>query len=248
MDNGFRGHESRGGLSGFNAGAARNVEAKYDAGLRTHMLGVYRNMGLGLVITGLVAFAVASTPALAAAIFGTPLKWVAIFAPLAFIMFFTFRIEKMTDAGARTAFYAFSAVMGVSLASVFLVFTGASIAQAFFSAAGMFLAMSLWGYTTGRDLTKMGSFLMMGLIGIVIASVVNIFVGSSALQMAVSIIGVVVFTGLTAWDTQRIKSEYMAYAGTQAVAKLQVMGALSLYLNFVNLFQMLLTLFGQRED
>lgn len=236
------------GFSAFNAGAARNVEARYDAGLRQHMLGVFRNMGIGLVITGLVAAGIASSPALTAAIFGTPLKWVAIFAPLAFVFFFTFRIDKMTDAGARTAFFAFSAVMGVSMASIFLVFTGASIATAFFAAAGMFLTMALWGYSTGRDLSKMGSFLMMGLIGIILASLVNIFVGSSALQMAVSVIGVLVFTGLTAWDAQRIKSEYIAYAGTQALGKLQVMGALSLYLNFVNLFQMLLSLTGEREN
>lgn len=229
-------------------GRARADNAALDAGLRSHMLGIYRNMGLGLVITGIVAALIGMTPALYQPIFGTPLKWVAIFAPLAFVFFFTFRIEKMTDAGARTAFFAFSAVMGVSLASVFIIFTGASIAQAFFAAAAMFLGMSLWGYTTGRDLTKMGSFLMMGLIGIVIASVINIFLGSSALQLAVSIIGVVVFTGLTAWDTQRLKSEYLYYAGTQALGKLQVMGALSLYLNFVNLFQMLLSLTGQRED
>ncbi|MET0250461.1 MAG: Bax inhibitor-1/YccA family protein [Sphingobium sp.] len=226
-------------------GASRSVDT--DAGLRAHMLGVFRNMGIGLVITGLVAFFVANTPVLAAAIFGTPLKWVAIFAPLAFVFFFSFRIEKMSTATARMAFWAFSAVMGVSLASVFLVFTGASIAQAFFSAAIMFLAMALWGYTTKRDLTKVGSFLIMGLIGILVASVINIFVGSSALQMVVSILGVVIFTGLTAWDTQRIKSEYFAYAGHEMAAKMQVMGALSLYLNFVNLFQMLLALTGERE-
>ncbi len=226
-------------------GASRSVDT--DAGLRAHMLGVFRNMGLGLVITGLVAAFIGNTPALAAAIFGTPLKWVAIFAPLAFVFFFSFRIDKMTTATARMAFWAFSAVMGVSLASVFLVFTGGSIAQAFFSAAVMFLAMALWGYTTKRDLTKMGSFLMMGLIGILVASLINIFIGSSAMQMVVSILGVVIFTGLTAWDTQRIKSDYFAFAGHEVAEKMQVMGALSLYLNFVNLFQMLLSLTGERE-
>ena len=228
-------------------GYGASQTAQTDAGLRAHMLGVFRNMGLGLVITGLVAAFVAGTPPVAAAIFGTPLKWVAMFAPLAFVFFFSFRIEKMTTAGARMAFWAFSAVMGVSLASVFLVFTGASVAQAFFSAAIMFLAMALWGYTTKRDLTKMGSFLIMGLIGIMVASVINIFVGSSAMQMVVSILGVVIFTGLTAWDVQRIKSDYFVYAGHEMAAKMQVMGALSLYLNFVNLFQMLLNLTGERE-
>lgn len=226
-------------------GASRSVDT--DAGLRAHMLGIFRNMGVGLVITGLVAFAIANTPALAAAIFGTPLKWVAIFAPLAFIFFFSFRIEKMTTAGARMAFWAFSAVMGVSMASLFLVFTGASIAQAFFSAAVMFLAMALWGYTTKRDLTKMGSFLIMGLIGIIVAGLINVFIGSSALAMVVSMLAVVIFTGLTAFDVQRFKSEYFYYAGTQAAEKMQVMGALSLYLNFVNLFQALLSLTGERE-
>lgn len=221
--------------------------AQTDIGLRAHMLGVFRNMGLGLVITGLVAALVGNTPALAAAIYGTPLKWVAIFAPLAFVFFFSFRIEKMSTATARMAFYAFAAIMGVSLGSVFLVFTGGSIAQAFFSASVMFLAMALWGYTTQRDLTKMGSFLMMGLIGIIAASLINIFIGSSAMQMVISIIGVVVFTGLTAWDVQRIKSEYFYHAGHEVAQKMQVMGALSLYLNFVNLFQMLLSLTGERE-
>ncbi len=226
-------------------GSTRTVDT--DAGLRAHMLGVFRNMGIGLVITGLVAFAVASTPVLVAAIFGTPLKWVAMFAPLAFVFFFTFRIDKMTTAGARMAFYAFSAVMGVSMASIFLVFTQASIATAFFSAAVMFLATALWGYTTKRDLTKMGTFLFMGLVGIIVAGLVNIFVGSSVLATVVSLLAVLIFNGLTAWDMQRMKSEYLYYAGTQAVEKMQVMGALSLYLNFVNIFQALLSLTGERE-
>jgi len=225
----------------------RMAGAAFDAGLRAHMLGVYRSMGLGLIVTGIVAALIGNTPALYQPIFGTPLKYVAIFAPLAFVFFFTFRIDRMTDAGARTAFYAFAAVMGVSLASIFVIFTGASIAQTFFIAASMFLGMSLWGYTTGRDLTKMGSFLMMGLIGIIVAGLVNIFLGSPVLHLVISLVGVAIFTGLTAWDTQRIKSEYAVYGGTEAAAKLQVMGALSLYLNFVNLFQLLLTFFGERE-
>ncbi|MCP4026676.1 MAG: Bax inhibitor-1/YccA family protein [Sphingomonas sp.] len=212
------------------------------------MLGIYRNMGIGLALTGLVALGVASTPALVALIFGTPLKWVAMFAPLAFVMFFSFRIDRMTTSGARTAFFAFAAVMGVSMASIFLVFTGTSIAQAFFTAAALFAGMSLWGYTTGRDLTKMSTFLMVGLIGVIGASLVNLFIGSSVLQTVVSVAGVVVFTGLTAWDTQRLKSEYFAYAGTQAAEKLAIMGALSLYLNVINLFQLLLGLMGQREE
>ena len=224
-----------------------DAAARFDEGLRRHMLGIYRNMGIGLAITGLVALAVAATPPLAALIFGTPLKWVAMFAPLAFIFFFTFRIERMSTASARTAFFAFAAVMGVSMASIFLVFTSTSIATAFFTAAAMFAGLSLWGYTTNRDLTGMGTFLFVGLIAVIGVSIVNIFIGSSMLQMLVSIVGVVVFAGLTAWDTQRLKSEYIVYGNSQAVEKLAIMGALSLYLNLINMFQLLLGLMGERE-
>jgi FtsH-binding integral membrane protein len=212
------------------------------------MLGVYNHMGLGLVVTGLTAFAVAATPALAQLIFGTPLKWVAMLAPLAFVFFMTIRFERMSAASLRTTFIAFSAVMGISMASIFLVFTGASIARTFFIAASMFMTMSLWGYTTKRDLTKAGTFLMMGLVGMIIASLVNLFLGSTVLQFVVSLVGVIVFTGLTAYDTQKAKSDYVAYAGSGQVEKLAVMSALALYLDLVNLFQLLLTFFGQRED
>jgi FtsH-binding integral membrane protein len=219
-----------------------------DAGLRRHMLGIYNQMGAGLVVTGVTALAIANTPALAGAIFGTPLKWVAMFAPLAFILFLSFRMERMSTATLRSAFVAFSAVMGVSLASIFLVFTETSIARTFFIAAGMFLSVSLWGYTTKSDLSKWTTFLFMGLIGVVIASLVNLFLASSALHFIVSVAGVIVFTGLTALDTQRAKSDYVAYAGTEHAEKLAVWSALSLYLNLVNLFQLLLTFFGQREE
>jgi FtsH-binding integral membrane protein len=176
------------------------------------------------------------------------LKWAAMFAPLAFVMFLSFRMERMSVASARMAFFAFAAVMGVSMAAVFLSFTGASIARTFFIAASMFMGMSLWGYTTKRDLTGWSSFLFMGLIGVVVASIVNLFLGSTMLQLVVSFAGIIVFVGLTAWDTQRAKSDYVAFAGTQHAEKLGIMGALSLYLNFVNLFQLLLTFFGQREE
>ncbi|ALH82167.1 hypothetical protein AN936_17930 [Sphingopyxis macrogoltabida] len=222
--------------------------AEFDAGLKRHMLRVYNYMASGVLLTGIVAMLVASTPALYQPIFGTPLKWVVMLAPLAFVFLFSFRIEKMSAATAQTMFWVFSGLMGLSLASVFLVFTGASIAQTFFVTAIMFLSMSLYGYTTGRDLSKVGSFLIMGLIGVVLASLVNLFLQSSALQLVVSIVGVIVFTGLTAWDTQNIKSQYAAHHGHEANSKLAVFGALSLYLNFVNLFQMLLTLMGQREE
>ena len=228
-------------------GAQTGAAIPFDAGLRRHMLGIYNNMGLGLVVTGAVAALVASTPALYQPIFGTPLKWVAMFAPLAFVLFLSFRMERMSAASARTAFFAFAGVMGVSMASIFLVFTETSIARTFFIAAAMFGSVSLWGYTTKSDLSKWTTFLFMGLIGVVIASIVNVFLGSSTLQLVVSIAGVIVFTGLTAWDTQRAKSDYLAFAGTPHADKLAIWGALSLYLNFVNLFQLLLHFFGQRE-
>ena len=222
-----------------------------DEGLRSFMLGVYNYMGLGLVITGLVAFVVASTPALHGPIFGTPLKWVVMLAPLGFVFFLGARIQAMSVSAAQITFWLFAAVMGLSLASIFLVFTGESIARVFFIAAATFGAVSLYGYTTKADLSRFGSFLFMGLIGIVIASLVNIFLASSALQFAVSVIGVLVFTGLTAFDTQRLKEEYLGsfqYAGGDLAAKGAIMGALSLYLNFINLFMMLLQLFGAQRE
>ena len=221
--------------------------AAFDAGLRAHMLRVYNIMGLGLVLTGIVAMLVASTPALYVPLFTTPLKWVVMLAPLAFVLFFSFRIERMTAGGAQLAFYAFSAVKGLSLASIFLVFTGTSIARTFFIAAAMFAGTSLVGYTTKRDLTNLGGFLMMGLIGVIIASIVNIFLGSTGLQFAISVIGVIVFVGLTAWDTQNIKLQYAEHHDSETSGKLAVMGALSLYLNFVNIFTLLLNLTGERE-
>jgi len=221
--------------------------AYFDEGLRQHMLRVYNFMGLGLVLTGIIAFVVAATPAIYQPIFGSPLKWVVMLAPLAFIFFFSFRIHAISAATAQALFWAFSALMGLSLASVFLVFTGTSIARTFFITATMFGATSLYGYTTKRDLSNFGSFLIMGLIGIIIASIVNIFVGSTALQFAISIIGVLVFTGLTAYDTQSIKEQYSEGFGQEANSKLAVWGALSLYLNFINIFQLLLSLTGDRE-
>ncbi|TIU64691.1 MAG: Bax inhibitor-1/YccA family protein, partial [Mesorhizobium sp.] len=185
---------------GYRMGTGVQAGAVYDEGLRKHMLRVYNYMGLGLVVTGLVAFFVASTPALYVPIFSSPLKWVVMLAPLAFVMLFSFKMQTVSAASAQTMFWAFCAVMGLSLASVFLVFTSTSIARTFFIAATMFGATSLYGYTTRRDLTQFSSFLIMGLIGVVIASVVNLFLGSTALQFAISVIGIAVFVGLTAWD------------------------------------------------
>lgn len=229
-------------------GAAIPDRVLFDEGLRQHMLRVYNYMGLGLVMTGLVAFIVGTTPALYVPIFSTPLKWVVMLAPLAFVLFFSFRMESMSAFGAQTLFWAFCAVMGLSLASIFLVFTGTSIARTFFIAAAMFGATSLYGYTTKRDLSQFGSFLIMGLIGVVIASLVNLFLASSALQFAISVIGIVVFVGLTAWDTQSIKEQYVENFDAESKQKLAVFGAFSLYLNFINIFQLLLTFTGQREE
>lgn len=227
--------------------AGAGSQALFDEGLRRHMLRVYNYMGIGLVLTGIVAMIVGTTPALYVPIFQTPLKWVVMLAPLAFVFFFSFRIQTMSAGTAQIMFWAFCAVMGLSLASVFLVFTGTSIARTFFIAATMFGATSLYGYTTKRDLANMGSFLMMGLFGVIIASVVNIFLGSSALQFAISVIGIVVFVGLTAWDTQNIKEQYAENHDQESQQKMAVFGALSLYLNFVNIFQLLLNLTGERE-
>ena len=232
---------------GYRMGTGAQAGAVYDEGLRKHMLRVYNYMALGLVVTGLVAFFVASTPALYVPIFSSPLKWVVMLAPLAFVMIFSFKMQTMSAASAQTMFWAFCAVMGLSLASVFLVFTSTSIARTFFIAATMFGATSLYGYTTRRDLTQFSSFLIMGLIGVVIASLVNLFLGSTALQFAISVIGIAVFVGLTAWDTQTIKEQYAENFDAESQQKLAVFGAFSLYLNFVNIFQLLLNFTGERE-
>jgi len=232
---------------GYRMGTGVQAGAVYDEGLRKHMLRVYNYMGLGLVVTGLVAFFVASTPALYVPIFSSPLKWVVMLAPLAFVMLFSFRMQTMSASSAQAMFWAFCAVMGLSLASVFLVFTSTSIARTFFIAATMFGATSLYGYTTRRDLTQFSSFLIMGLIGVVIASLVNLFLGSTALQFAISVIGIAVFIGLTAWDTQTIKEQYAENFDAESQQKLAVFGAFSLYLNFINIFQLLLNFTGERE-
>jgi FtsH-binding integral membrane protein len=232
---------------GYQGDYAARSGVAFDAGLRKHMLRIYNYMAVGLVLTGLVAFTVASVPALYVPIFSSPLKWVVMLAPLGFIFFFSFKLQTMSASTAQTMFWAFCAIMGLSMASVFLVFTGTSVARTFFIAASMFGAMSLYGYTTKTDMTKFSSFLIMGLIGVVIASIVNIFLGSSALQFIISVVGILVFLGLTAWDTQNIKEQYAENIGAESQQKMAVWGALSLYLNFVNIFQLLLNLTGERE-
>jgi uncharacterized protein len=223
-----------------------------DEGLRSYMLRVYNYMGIGLVVTGLVAFFTAqwavSSPANAELLYGSPLAWVIMLSPLAFVLVLSFGINKLSVGAAQLIFWAFAAVMGLSLSSIFLVYTGASIAKVFFISAATFGAMSLYGYTTKRDLTGIGNFLIMGLIGLIIASIVNIFLASSALDFAISAIGVLIFVGLTAYDTQKIKESYDVGLGAEVLQKGAVMGALSLYLDFINLFMMLLRLFGSRNE
>ena len=227
-------------------GAAR---ADIDVGLREYMLRIYNYMASGLALTGIVAYVFAQS-GYYEQVAQTPLIWLIMLAPLGFVLVMSFGLQRMQASTLQLLFWLFSGVMGLSLASIFLVFTGASIARVFFITAGTFAAMSLYGYTTKRDLSQFGSFLMMGLIGIIIASIVNIFIGSTALQFAISVIGVIVFVGLTAWDTQRIKEQYyeLQYADGETAGKTAIMGALRLYLDFINLFMMLLQLLGVRRD
>src|SRR3981081_3248362 len=220
-----------------------------DVGLRQYMLRIYNYMASGLALTGIVAYAAAAS-GFYYQIASTPLMWVIMLAPLGLVFWLSAGINKMSAGTAQLLFWVYAGLMGLSLGGIFLVYTGASIARVFFIPAGTFAAMSLYGYTTKRDLTQFGSFLMMGLIGIIIASVVNMFSASSALQFAISVIGVVVFGGLTAWDTQRIKEMYVdeAYAGGEAASKTAIMGALTLSLDFINLFVSLMQLLGTRRD
>lgn len=218
-----------------------------DEGLRSYMLRVYNYMASGLALTGIVAYVVATTPALTQAIFGTPLQWVVMLAPIGLVFFLSARLHKMQFSTAQAMFWIFAALMGASLASIFLVYTGTSIARVFFITAATFSAMSLYGYTTKKDLSAWGSFLFMGLIGVLIAMVINIFLQSTMMQFVISIIGVIVFTGLTAYDTQRIKEAYYEADDSETAGKKAIMGALKLYLDFINLFIMLMHLLGDRR-
>ncbi len=249
--------------------AAGARAAEIDEGLRAHMNKVYGTMSVGMLITFAAAWAIAglattTDPSAAAAqisantyltsfgatLFASPLKWVIMFAPLAFVFGFGAAINRMSAATAQTVFYSFAAVMGVSISWIFLVFTGQSIIQVFLITAIAFAGLSLYGYTTKKDLSAMGTFLIMGVIGLIVASIVNIFIASSAVAFAISVIGVLIFAGLTAYDTQNIKTTYlqMAHSGDQEwLGKAAIMGALSLYLDFINMFMFLLQLFGSRE-
>jgi len=234
-----------------------------DEGLRAYMLKVYNYMASGVFLTGIVSLllfnlsggyniqvtemGITGTTNIGNAIYSSPLAWIIMLAPLGIVIYMSFGIRKMSAAKAQGAFWIFAALMGASLSSIFVVYTGTSIARVFFITAGTFGAMSIYGYTTKRDLTKLGSFLMMGLIGIIIASIVNIFMKSTMMYFVISIIGVLIFVGLTAYDTQKIKNMYLVSDTGEIMGKKAVMGALTLYLDFINLFIMLLRLFGQRR-
>lgn len=237
--------------TGFGASPSLNGEvlgtgATYDAGLRKHMLAIYNYMASGVLLSGIVAMLFASS-GLAAQVLATPLKWVIMLAPLGFVFGMSLGANRMATSTLQALFWGFCAVMGLSLSSIFLVFTASSIASTFFATAGAFAGLSLFGYTTKKSLSGMGSFMVMGLIGILIAMVINIFMQSTALQLAISILGVVIFAGLTAWDTQRLKQEYTMLQGTEFAGKAVVLGALTLYLDFINMFQFLLSFLGNRD-
>jgi FtsH-binding integral membrane protein len=261
--------------SPFGRAAGRVDAATVDAGLRAYMLRIYNYMVIGLAITGFAALGIyllsvtgdASVAArnangavaalrngvyltpLGYALFVSPLKWLVILAPLGLVFFLSFRVESMRPATAQVLFWIYAAMVGVSLGSIFLIYTHTSVVRVFFITAASFGALSLWGYTTQRDLTGMGSFLIMGLFGIIIASLVNVFLGSTMLQWLISVVGVLIFAGLTAYDTQRLKTEYI-YGAMEGdvLERSAIMGALSLYLDFLNLFTMLLQLLGTREE
>ena len=233
-------------MYGYSSSETYQNQVVYDEGLRKFMLGVYNNMTLALAISGLVSLGISMSSTLMAGIWGTPLKWVVVFLPLAMSFGFAFLFEKMNSRQAQIALYVFAAAMGLSLSSIFAIFKLGSIGQVFFISAATFGAASLYGYTTKADLTKFGSFLIMGAIGLCIAGVVNLFLQSSMFAFVISCIAVLIFTGLTAYDTQQIKEHY-DYTVDDEQAKAGVFGALQLYLDFINIFVNLLQLIGDRK-
>ena len=241
-----------------NATAAGSRATGVDESLRAHMNSVYGMMSVGMLVTFAAAWAISGLAVdetgqmteLGTALYESPLKWVVMFAPLAMVFAFGAAIGRLSAAGAQTFFYAFAAVMGLSISSIFLVYTGVSIAQTFLVTAIAFAALSLWGYTTKKDISGWGSFLIMGVVGLIVASIANIFLGSPAIAFAVSVLGVLIFAGLTAYDTQKIKTDYIQHARSMDQEWLQksaIMGALNLYLDFINLFMFLLSFMGQKE-
>ncbi|MEZ5882949.1 MAG: Bax inhibitor-1/YccA family protein [Paracoccaceae bacterium] len=223
--------------------------AQIDEGLRAHMNKVYGLMSIGMLVTGAVAYFVGNNEQLLTAIWGSGLKWVVMFAPLAVVFAFGAMLHRMSAATAQLVFFGYAALMGLSISFIFAAYTGVSIAQTFLVTAIAFAGLSLYGYTTKRDLSAMGAFLMMGLIGLIVASIVNIFLASSAMAFAISVIGVLIFAGLTAYDTQNIKNTYLQLAQTDQdfLGKAAILGALQLYLDFLNMFMFLLQFLGNRE-
>ena len=217
-----------------------------DEGLRAYMLSIYNYMASGVLLSGVVALLFARS-GMAEATFGSPLRWVIALAPLGFVMAMSFGLHKMQTSTLKALFWGFSVAMGLSLSSIFFIYTGASIAITFFATAGAFAGLSLYGYSTKRNLSAMGSFMVMGLIGIILAMLLNLFLQSSAMALAISVLGVLIFAGLTAWDTQRLRDAYFQVQGSDMVQKVVIMGALSLYLDFINMFQFLLSLMGDRR-
>ena len=234
-------------LHEFGRAGVNTSTTAIDVGLRTYMLRVYNYMAGGLALTGAVAY-VGAVSGFYTSIAGTPMLWIVMLAPLAMVFFLSFRIQAMSLATAQLSFWAYAGLVGLSLSGIFLVYTGESIARVFFISAATFGATSLFGYTTRTDLSRFSSFLFMGLIGIIIAGFVNMFMASTALQFAISVVGVLLFTGLTAYDTQRIKDLYTAGEDNVLTGKKAIMGALALYLDFLNLFLMLMQLFGNRRS
>ena len=232
--------------TGVNAATVGVPRAARDAGLRSYMLSVYNYMASGVLLTGIVALLFANS-GFAAQVLGTPLQWVIILAPLGFVMAMNFGLNRMKTSTLQALFWAFAVSMGLSMSSIFLVYTGVSIAQTFFAVAAGFAGLSLYGYTTKRDLSGLGTFLIMGVVGLLVAMLINLFLQSPAMQLAISAIGVLLFAGLTAYDTQKIKSMYAYVAGTDMMGKVVIMGALNLYLDFVNMFTFLLQFMGDRR-
>ncbi len=224
-------------------------DAAFDAGLRSYMFKVYNYMASGVLLTGIVAMLFSQWEGAPALLFGPgPVKYVLMFAPLAFVMLLSFGINKLSTVAAQAVFWLFAAVMGLSMASIFFVFTNTSIAETFFATTAAFVGLSLYGYTTKRDLSGFGTFLIMGVIGLLVASLLNLFIFKSGMfALVISGLGVLIFAGLTAYDTQKIKSMYFYVAGTDMMGKAVIMGALTLYLDFVNMFQFLLSFLGDRE-
>ena len=228
------------------ASRAGVAEAAFDAGLRSYMLSIYNYMASAVLLTGIVAMVFASS-GMAEQVLATPLRWLIMLAPLAFVMVISFGINKLSTFAAQALFWAFAVAMGLSMSSIFLIYTGTSIATTFFASAAAFASLSLWGYTTKKDLSGFGTFLIMGVVGLIIASLINIFLQSSMMNLIISALGVLLFAGLTAYDTQKIKSMYYQIAGSDFAGKAVVMGALTLYLDFVNMFTFLLQFLGDRR-